>query len=63
MDRSFYTDIIPIRKEEQWVVINDTNPPGFFGGGITTSEKFEVYFNIYGVSVFRKSTGEIQNIA
>ena len=39
--------IIPIRKEEKWIVVEDTNPTGFFGGGFTTSEKYEIYYNIY----------------
>ena len=59
---SILSFIIPIRKEEKWIVINDTNPPGFYGGGFTTSEKYEIYFNIYGISLFKKSTGEIQNM-
>lgn len=56
--------IIPIRKEEEWKVINDTNPIGFctFGGGFTTSEKYEVYYNIYGRRVFEESTGKIQKL-
>lgn len=54
--------IIPIRKEEKWKVIKNTNPDGFFGGGFTTSEKYEYYYNIYGLPIMRKATGEIQEI-
>lgn len=57
--------IIPIRKEEEWKIINDTKPPiGFcaFGGGFTTSEKYKVYYNIYGRRVFEESTGKIQKL-
>lgn len=56
--------IIPIRKEEEWKVINDTNPIGFctFGGGFTTSEKYEVYYNIYGWRIFKNPTVETQKM-
>lgn len=54
--------IIPIRKEEKWKVIKDTNPTGFYGGGFTTSERYEYYYNIYGLPIMRKPTGEIQTI-
>ena len=59
---SILSFIIPIRKGESWIVINDTNPPGFFGGGFTTSEKYEIYYNVYGVPIFQKSAGETQTI-
>lgn len=54
--------IIPIKKEENWKVIKDTNPHGFYGGGFTTSEKYEIYYNIYGLPIFQKSRGETQII-
>lgn len=60
---SIFSFIIPIREEEKLIVINDTNPLGFYGGGITTSEKYKIYFNIYGVPLFHKSTGETQEIS
>lgn len=51
--------IIPVRKEEEWLTIYDPNPPGFFGAGAATLEKYEVYYNIYGFSIKQNATGEI----
>ncbi len=54
--------IIPIRKEEQWRVISNGNPSGFFGQGTTTSEKYKIYYNIFGIPIIQKATGETQSI-
>lgn len=51
--------IIPVRKEEGWMTIYDPNPPGFYGAGSATLEKYEVYYNIYGFPIKRNATGEI----
>lgn len=59
---SILSFIIPIRKEEKWRVIEDTNLPGFFVVGSTISEKYKIYYNIYGLPIFQKSTGETQEV-
>ena len=57
------TFVIPIRKETKREIVSDTNPPGlFFGGGFTTVETFNVYYNIYGVQIMKFSTGEVEEI-
>lgn len=54
---------VPVRKDYEWVVIENPNPLGFFGQGPTIVEKYEVYYNIYGIPIFRLTTGERNGVA
>ena len=56
------TFVIPIRKGTKREIIMDTNPPGFYGGGSTTVETFNVYYNLYGIQIIKISTGEVEVI-
>ena len=55
--------VIPVKKNTINKVISHDNPPGFFGGGFTTVEKFNVYYNIYRIPIMKVSTGEIEKIS
>ena len=50
--------VVPIKTEEEWITIEDPNPPGFFGAGAVISEKYKIYYNIYGLGIIRLATGE-----
>ena len=56
------TFVIPIRNGTKREIIRDTNPPGFHGGGSTTIETFNVYYNIYGIQIIKISTWKVEDI-
>ncbi|MBO4815878.1 MAG: hypothetical protein J5507_02910 [Clostridia bacterium] len=54
--------IIPFRKDSERKTISDTNSAGFYGGGFTTIEILDVYYNIYGMKLITFPTGETESI-